>query len=146
MNIEKFVQEMIKLLPQITRGFAHYEHNYLTKGEITLPQFWVLDYLYRNKTAKMSELAQYLGTTRPAITGLVDRLIIQKLVNRKDDPDDRRIVWIELTSRGNNIIRKIKEQKTKALIKIFSRISSKDRIHYLNIIEQVVKIVNNLPK
>ncbi|MCX5714812.1 MAG: MarR family transcriptional regulator [Candidatus Omnitrophica bacterium] len=142
MNIEEFSQKIIELLPQVSRGFAHYAHDYLTKGEITLPQFWVLNYLYCKKKAKMGELAQFLRTARPAITGLVDRLITQKLVIRKDDPLDRRIVWIELTPQGRNVIQGIRAQKIKALVKIFAKVSSDDRSRYIGMLENVVKIIN----
>ena len=146
MNIEEFSHRIIELLPQASRGFARYEHDYLKTGEITLPQFWALNYLYSNKKAKMGELARYLNITRPAITGLVDRLIIQELVDRKDDESDRRIVWIELTEKGRDIIHSIRGKKVKILTQVFSKVSYNDRGRYIDILEQVVRIVNSLPQ
>ena len=145
MNIKEFASRVIELFPQIIRGFKQYENNYLTRGEITLPQFWALAYLANNGKSKMNSLAEHLRISPSATTGLINRLIAQGLVVRKDDSGDRRIVWIELTSKGKAIINNIKQQKTKALIKVFGKISSKDREHYLNILEQVVKITVSLP-
>ena len=144
MNIHEFACRIIELLPQIIKGLSHYEHNDLTRGEITLPQFWALDYLDQKETCKMSGIAQHLGISRAATTGLIDRLIVQKLVARKDDPEDRRIVWIECTPKGRGVICSIRKQKIQTLIKVFSKISPKDRKHYLSILEQVVKIANSL--
>jgi DNA-binding MarR family transcriptional regulator len=140
MNIEEFARRVIELTPQIVKGFLRHEHNYLTRGEITLPQFWALDYLSHNEKCKMNSLAKHLRISPPATTGLIDRLIAQELVTRKDDLRDRRIVWIELTAKGKDVISSIRKQKIRALIKVFSKISSKDRGHYLNILEQIVKI------
>ncbi|MDD5594926.1 MAG: MarR family winged helix-turn-helix transcriptional regulator [Candidatus Omnitrophica bacterium] len=145
MNIEEFASRVIELFPQIIRGFKQYENNYLTRGEITLPQFWLLNYLERNGKSKMNYLAKHLKISPPATTGLIDRLIHQGLVVRKDDLHDRRIVWIESTAKGKGIIENISKQKTQALIKVFGKISPKDREHYLNILEQVVKITASLP-
>ena len=145
MNIQEFANKVIELFPQIIRGFKQYENNYLTRGEITLPQFWVLGYLDRNGKSKMNNLAQHLKISPPATTGLIDRLILQGLVVRKDDFSDRRIVWIELTAKGKEIIKNINKQKTETLVKIFTKISPKDRDHYLNILEQVVRITASLP-
>lgn len=145
MHIREFANKVIELFPQIIRGFKQYENNYLTRGEITLPQFWVLGYLERNGKSKMNDLSRHLKISPPATTGLIDRLLAQGLVARKDDLNDRRIVWIDLTAKGRGIIKSINKQKTEALIKVFGRISPKDREHYLSILEQVVKITASLP-
>ncbi len=145
MLIEEFALKIMEVLPQIVKGLARYEQNDLTRGEITLPQFWALIYLGRQEKSKMSSIAGYLGISRAATTGLVDRLIVQKLVSRKDDLKDRRIVWIELTSKGEEVISRIKKQKIQTLIEVFGKISSKDRERYLNILQQVAKIANTLP-
>ena len=144
MNIEEFARRVIELSPQISKGFLQQEHNYLTRGEISLPQFWALDYLSRNAKTKMNCLAKHLKITPSATTGLIDRLITQQLVARKNDPRDRRLVWIELTPKGKGVIAGIRKQKIKSLIKIFSRIAQGDREHYLDILEQVVKITTSL--
>ena len=145
MNIQEFARQVIELSPQIIRGFKQYENNYLTRGQITLPQFLVLGYLERNGKSKMNDLARHFKISPPATTGLIDRLIHQGLVARKDDAIDRRIVWIELTAKGRGIIRSINKQKTETLIKIFGKISPGDREHYLDILEQVVKITTSIP-
>jgi len=145
MDIEEFAGKVIELSPQIIKGFKQYENNYLTRGKITLPQFWALDYLERNGKSKMNNLAKRLKISPSGTTGLIDRLMAQGLVARKDDPSDRRIVWIELTAKGRGIIKNIKKQKTETLIKVFGKISPQDREHYLNILEQVVKITASLP-
>jgi DNA-binding MarR family transcriptional regulator len=144
-HIQEFANQVIELFPQIIRGFKQYENNYLTRGEITLPQFWALGYLEHNGKSKMNDLAKHLEISPSATTGLIDRLILQGLVIRKDDANDRRIVWIELTAKGRGIIQSISKQKTEALIRVFGKISPKDREHYLNILEQVVKITASLP-
>lgn len=145
MNIKEFASRVIDLSPQIIRGFKQYENNYLTRGEITLPQFLVLGHLEHNGKSKMNNLAKNFKISPSAITGLIDRLLAQELVARKADVSDRRIVWIELTIRGREIIKSIKKQKTETLIRVFEKISPQDREHYLSILEQVVKITASLP-
>ncbi len=140
MNIEEFARRIIQLTPRIIRGFAQHEHSYLTRGEISLPQFWALDYLHRNGKTKMKSLATHLSISPSATTGLIDRLIAQKLVARKNDLRDRRIVWIEVTSKGEDIICDIRKQKVRALMKVFGKISSDDRDNYLSILEKVAEI------
>jgi DNA-binding MarR family transcriptional regulator len=145
MNIEEFARRIIQLTPLIIRGRAPHEHSYLTRGEISLPQFWALDYLHHNGKTKMKSLATHLSISPSATTGLIDRLMAQKLVARKNDLQDRRIVWIEVTSKGEDVICDIRRQKVRALMKVFGRISSDDRDNYLNILEKVAKITDASP-
>ena len=139
MDVEKFSWRMIELMPQIAREISRYENNYLTRGKITLPQFWLLEYLSRQGESKMSHVAQTLGISKPATTGLIARLIAQKLVGRRDDQDDRRVVWIALTAKGKNIIQNIRRQKHRTLVKMFGGVSAQDRARHLQMFEQMVK-------
>jgi DNA-binding MarR family transcriptional regulator len=145
-NITLFAENVTELLPQIMRGLSHHENNYLTRGEISLPQFLVLEYLHRNGTSTMSGLADHLGISRAAATGLIDRMIGQKFVVRKDDAHDRRVVWIRISPKGKGTVESIKGQKMKTIIKVFDKISPKDREHYLNILKQMVTIIDSLPR
>ncbi len=141
MDIERFGQRMIALLPRMIRGFARRESNYLSRGKITLPQLWVLEHLSRTADCPMNGLARFLGVSRPAATGLVDRLIAQGLVRRSRDPRDRRVVRVELTAKGRAILAAIWEQKRRMLVDVFGRISPADRTQYLATLERVVQIL-----
>jgi len=129
---------MIELLPRCIRGFHSYESNYLSRGQISQPQFWALEYLSRKGDCLMSELAAFLNISRPAATGLIDRLIAQKMVVRRMDQKDRRTVLVGTTPRGQKIVAGIWEQKRRSMVKVFSRISARDRKQYLDILEKVV--------
>src|SRR5437868_3977855 len=122
MDIEQFSKRMIDLMPQCIRGFSQHEHNYLSRGEITMPQLWVLECLSKCEGRLMSEIADFLGVSRPAATGLIDRLIAQQLVRRDNIPDDRRTVRISITDKGQKIVRNVWEQKRRTLVKVFSQL------------------------
>ncbi len=145
-NTERFGQRMITLLPQLIRGFARRESNYLSRGKITLPQLWVMEHLTRRKDCPMNELASFLRISRPSATGLVDRLIAQGLVAREGDRKDRRVVRVNLTPKGRKILTNIWEQKRRMLVDVFGRISAQDRARYLAILERVVEVLSEEKK
>ena len=141
MNIDQFGQRMIALLPQMLRGFARRESNDLSRGKITIPQLGALEYLSARRETPMNELARHLGVTRPAVTGLVDRLIAQGLVGRQGDLSDRRVVRVNLTPKGRRALENIWGQKRRMIQQVFGRISPADRAQYLATLEQVVEIL-----
>ncbi len=89
----------------------------------------------------MSELAQSLEISRPAATGLIDRLIAQRLVRRESLQEDRRTIKVSITPKGRKIVANIWEQKRRTLIKVFSQLSALDRKQHLLILERVVNIL-----
>lgn len=142
MHIKDFSKRMIELMPRCIRGFHSYESNYLSKGHISLPQFWALEYLSRKGPLLMREIASFLHVSRPAATGLIDRLIAQKLVSRGTLEDDRRSVRVAITPKGKKIVSNIWEQKRRSMEKVYSKLSAQDRRRHLEILERIVKALS----
>lgn len=139
MSNMQFVNQVVILLPKIIRLLAKRESNDLFKGKITLPQFMVLEFLYKEKRAMMSKIAEILSVTAPAATGIVDNLVRDGYIKREYNQDNRRIILIKLTSKGKNLIERITEQR-KALIRdIFGKLSEKERREYLHILTKLYK-------
>ena len=142
MNVEQFSKRMMELMPQIMKGVARHENNYLSKGKITLPQYSVLRYLLIEGEKAMSSVAEILGVSKPSATGTIDRLIAQGFVSRRHDEKDRRIVWINITARGKKIVSDILRQKHTTIVRIFNSFSPSEREKYLQLFEKIVKILN----
>lgn len=71
---------------------------------LTFPQLIALRHLHRAGALTMSDLTKRLGTTRGALTGLVDRLEEAGFVTRQPAQDDRRVVRLELTPQALRIL------------------------------------------
>jgi DNA-binding MarR family transcriptional regulator len=57
--------------------------------------------------ATMGKLAQTLHCDASNVTGIVDRLTVLELVNRQEDPNDRRVKTLQLTTRGHAVLQEI---------------------------------------
>ena len=149
MDVQEFAKRMMGLMPQCRRDFFRYEHAYLSRGKISMPQFDVLEYLSSSRrepnghrdACLMSELAKTFHISKPAATGLIDRLIAQKLVERLLSAKDRRVVKVRLTAKGRQAVSSILERRRQNLVKIFAHISASDRRQYVKTLEQVVQIL-----
>lgn len=141
MDIREFAQRMMEVLPQCRRDFFRYEHGYISRGKISMPQFDVLEYLSNRDTCLMTELARTFHISKPAATGLIDRLIAQKLVERLLSEKDRRVVKVRLTAKGRQAVQSVLGRRRQNLIKIFAHISASDRRQYVKTLEQVVHVL-----
>ena len=57
--------------------------------------------------ANISEIAEFLQEKHNSVVGLVDRAVQSGLVQRAEDPEDRRVVVVSLTARGEEILKKL---------------------------------------
>jgi DNA-binding MarR family transcriptional regulator len=73
-----------------------------------------------------SRLARSLAITKPSLTGIVDGLVARKLVDRHDDPSDRRRVALTLTGAGRRILAHADRSIEQRLDEILSSTSEDD--------------------
>lgn len=129
-------------MPSLIKGLARQERNCLSGKDVTMPQLWVLEYLSHEGPCRMSEIARFFNTSRPATTGIIERLINQKLVRREYNLCDRRLIMIGITSKGKIIIRNALNQKKRILKHMFGKISAQKRAQYLRILEEISEMLN----
>ena len=141
-SIADFAQKMNRIMPEIMKGFARRQNNDVYKGKITLPQLLILELLSRQGASKMTDLAKFMKVTTAASTGIVQRLVLLGHVRREYDQSDRRIIRIRLSTKGIELLKKVNQQRTQSVTKIFGQISENDRGEYLRILMQVKDILD----
>ena len=70
---------------------------------LSFPQSFALQQIPEDRPEPMRALADCLQVDPSAITGLVDRLEAKGLVERRADPDDRRVKTLVLTPHGRKV-------------------------------------------
>ena len=75
----------------------------------------------------MSDIAAYFRIELPSATSLVNKLCDQKLVERRADQNDRRLVLITLTADGKTMLEDAMCARRKKLEKILSYLSEKEK-------------------
>ena len=140
-SLTDFADKLSEILPLIIREFLRRQVQEICKGTVTLQQFIVMEFLKDHPDSKMCELATYMETSMATMTGIVDRLVRQKYVERHFDPSDRRTIKCALTSKGNNLLKEILKRRRDMIISIFGKLSQDDRQDYLRILTQVKDIL-----
>jgi DNA-binding MarR family transcriptional regulator len=86
---------------------------------LTMPQARVLFTLVEHDNKSAGELADRIGVAPPTLTGITDRLVRQSLIERKEDPRDRRVVRLALTLEGRRLTLEIAESSRAYLRRVF---------------------------
>jgi DNA-binding MarR family transcriptional regulator len=142
---EKYTQEIIQefesLIELISRTFHSSSDSYFHGLDMTFQQFVVMKIVGKDGCPKMSELAEKLGVTMGNMTSMIERLIKHQYVVRKDDPEDRRIVRVCLTSSGKDLMLKTTTIRRKKMANILSKITAEDRSALLKILEKLATAI-----
>ncbi len=137
----KEIERIAESISQIQRKIRAKLSNELSQGEISIPQYHILDYLNDKGEANMREVASYLFVTPPAVTGLVDKLVKMNLMDRQFPSSDRRIIIISLTAKGKTVISKIKNQLNELFLAIFKEFSVEERKKFLELTGKMEKLL-----
>lgn len=86
----------------------------------------VIFYLKRNGDSSISEIAKNLLISKSNMTPIIDNLISEGMVNRYDDPNDRRILRIKLTDKAHKVLKSQEEQIKNTIAKKISVLDSED--------------------
>lgn len=87
-------------LSRVMRKVQRYYESNLAPYEITPVQFYVLSSLWENDGVKFKDLARSLNMDGSTLTGILDRMERLDLVERRDDPEDRRSLLIFLKEKA----------------------------------------------
>lgn len=96
--------------------------------DCTLPRFDLMAQLDRHpKGLKMRELSRRLMVTGGNVTGLTDKLVQEGLVERREDPRDRRVYTVMLTPAGKRQFKKMAESHEQWVIELFDGLDGDEK-------------------
>ena len=107
LEVDMSVVEAMAALRIAGRALHHLQERWAEKYGLSEGRLGILFRLYRQGTCPLGDLAGDLDSTPRNITGLVDHLERDGLVERVPDPDDRRSVRANLTEAGRTRIEAI---------------------------------------
>ena len=135
--LAEFADKVSEIMRVIANEFAKKQTAGFHKIKLTMPQIFILDFLYRDGESNMTDMAHHMNVTTAAITGLVDKLVRDRYAVRRTDSADRRIIRVRLTKAGSGIIKNIIKHKRKMIMDIFGKITQAEREYYLKILMHI---------
>lgn len=92
--------QAIDRLDAIFSRISRISRRQMPDDTLTFGQFAVLRMLFQHGPMAMGTIAESLGISLAGATGIIDRLVNQGVVDRTRSREDRRVVWIDLSSEG----------------------------------------------
>ncbi len=136
-QIRADAERLSHIVLEMQRCFVLHLCKELAPGNVSFPQFFLLAFLDQKEVLTMSAIAQKMGHTTAAASGLVARLENLGYVMRSVARDDRRKVMVCITPKGSALVRRIREEMVGNLIKILEHLSPDEQKAWLEIYSKI---------
>ena len=107
----------------------------------TLPRFDLLSQLERHPQGlKMNELSRLLMVTGGNVTGIVDQLVKEGLVERLDDASDRRAWRVRLTRAGAKAFAEMARQHEQWVVELMGGLTRKESDSLMQLLARLKQV------
>ena len=122
LNLELETYALLRQINSIMDTYNRYD----LRGEgLTVPQFTILSHA-TPEGVPLSEISTRMLCDNSNLTGIVDRLISKGFVERRPDPQDRRVSLICLTTAGAEKLRNIRPRHHASVSQRMRSLSEKE--------------------
>ena len=108
---------------------------------ITGPQLWTIKVIGDLAPVRVSDLAARLYLNPSTVVGILDRLESRGLVQRNRSDDDRRVVNVQLTDPGKELLVRAPEVASGLLVKGLEALTSKELKNIEGGLDRLVSIL-----
>jgi len=95
--------------------------------DLSVPQIGALFHINSRGACGVSDIGDDLGVTSAAASQMLERLVQNGLVERREDPDDRRAKRIVLAERGSRVVRGSLEARQRWFAALADGLSPRER-------------------
>lgn len=128
---------LAQIFTVLQRSFALNLSKELARGHVSFSQYCLLSFLRETDTLSMTDIAQRMGHTTAATTGIVDRLEKLGHVSRSGGLEDRRKVFVRMTPSGAALVGKVHDDMVTNLLKMMDVLEPGERKSWLQIYEKI---------
>ncbi len=126
-RVTDWVGQIERLLPAVMRGLFTPPAEQSPLWDLPVPQLRALHLLRRHGDLAMRVIAGHLGVAMSTATQVADRLEALGLVQRLDDPSDRRVVRLSLTESGGLELAHLAQQRRAGAEAAMLHLTDKER-------------------
>jgi len=122
------------------RGWGRYAKS----TGLSMPQFSIMMQLYHKGACGMSSISEGYNITPAAASQLVDKLVHSGLIQRVEDPSDRRAKLLSLTDKGREFVQQGIEERYRWVDELGSKLTADERVQISEALEIMTRAAQDL--
>jgi DNA-binding MarR family transcriptional regulator len=116
------------------RDLIHLAHEF----DLSFSQMKALHYLYEDADLSVKALGEKLGLSLAAMSRAADELFQRSLIDRTEDPSDRRIKRLRLTDAGHELVLRMRELRMAGFEQFVATLSPRERAQLEKALEPIL--------
>jgi DNA-binding MarR family transcriptional regulator len=134
---DKLLKEMQSAIETLFGRFKQETHKLNSPEHLADGQIFLLFNLCQKGICNASDVANMIGITSGAVTGMTDKLVSLGLITRERSEQDRRVVLFSITEKGKEVIGRIREKRFSRINDLFKQITNDE-------LETTIKVFNKI--
>ena len=123
------------------------EHSHFAKmNSISMPQLGILMQLHYRRDCGISDIGERFDITSAAASQLADKLVQSGLIQREEDPNDRRAKLLNLTDKGRQLIQHGIEERYRWVDQLAEKLTPEERAKVAEALEILSQAAKELEK
>lgn len=120
--------QTIRQFMDIAMHHSMRERSHFAKATgLSMPQFGILMQLHYRGNCGVSDISDRFDITNAAASQLVDKLVQSGLIQREEDPHDRRAKLLNLTEKGRALIQQGIEERYRWVDQLAGKLTAEER-------------------
>ncbi|CAM4190645.1 MarR family winged helix-turn-helix transcriptional regulator [Lederbergia lenta] len=133
---EQTIFEIIHNMDKVTNNLI-IQWNKIFYENLGVSHILVLGHIMENGKSRPSDIARVLGLTPPTLTHLSEKLVQKELAIRLEDKSDRRIIYLGITDKGIEIVKRANIEGQILRKNLFEKLTDEERLQLLNIYKKL---------
>lgn len=97
------VERLEKSLYELNEVYRKHQDYIKTKYKISALEMEIIQLIVLDGKKKMKEVGEHFNVKLSTLTSIIDKIERQRLVKRVNSKEDRRVVYLEVTQKGNKL-------------------------------------------
>ncbi|EHL79407.1 MULTISPECIES: MarR family winged helix-turn-helix transcriptional regulator [Bacillus] len=141
---KEFLDKMEMIMVSISKKLRPLIEKKMQPFGITGPQYHIMKMLKREGPARATQLADMMNVKPSAITVIIDRLIERGLVERCHSDTDRRVVMMQLTKAGEELVETVSVSFSQLMGTFFSHFSNAELMTFYQLYKKLDQVIDEV--
>lgn len=111
---------------------------------LSMTQINTLFHLYHGSHCGVSDVGELLGVTNAAASQMIDKMVHSGLIARSEDPIDRRMKQLKLTSKGRQVVQESIDIRRRWMEQLTDALTQNDQVLIITALTILTSAAKNL--
>lgn len=131
--------ELVESMDKLTRLTRKFQKELLSGDlkDYTLRQLYYIELINKNRGISISDLSRILGVKKSTVSVAINQLIELEIVKKTQSGTDKRFYYLDLTPKGEDIIKKHMQVHKNTIKKILNILNLEEVDYFIKIIDKI---------